>query len=267
MPALELHAWSLTRLLMALAAGLAGGAMNSVGGGGSILTFPALLWLGVPGKLASATNSLAVWPGTLTGGWVLRREIRSAPRRWWPWLIPALLGGAAGAWLLLITPGEWFLRLAPLLVLFATVLLARETLPRGKSARQPPAQTAQPAARGREPAGLLLLLAIAVYGGYFGAGMGILLLADLGLMGWSELRSGIGVKNLLALAIKSVAIVIYIYRQMIVWPAALVLAAGTGLGGWAGAHLTRRLPQRWLRRLLIALGILISLKLILQPVH
>ncbi len=260
MAAAELHAWNAARLAIALSAGLVGGAMNAVGGGGSILTFPALLWLGVPGKLASATNSLAVWPGTMTGGWGLRREIRSAPARWRAWLAPALAGGAAGAWLLLVTRAGWFLRLAPLLVLTATLLLCLEPALARFAARQPHGA-------GHRRLGLALLVAIAVYGGYFGAGMGILLLADLSLMGWRDLRSGIGVKNLLVLTIKSVAIAIYIARRMIVWPAALVLAAGTAVGGWSGAHLARRLPQRWLRRVLIAIGILITLKLLLHPVR
>ncbi len=259
MLATDMQAWNATRLLTALAAGLAAGIMNAVGGGGSILTFPALLWLGVPGKLASATNSFAVWPGTMTGAWGLRREIREAPQRWWPWLFAALGGSALGAWLLLLTRARWFIRLAPLLVMAATLLLALQPA-LARFARQTHR-------RGHLRAGVFFLAAIAVYGGYFGAGMGILLLADLGFMGWSDLRANIGVKNLLALAIKSIAIVLYIARHMIVWPAALVLAAGTALGGWGGAHLARRLPQAWLRRALIAIGILITLKLLLDPVR
>ncbi len=253
MPRFMLH------IVAVFAAGLAAGVMNSVSGGGSILTFPTLLWLGIPGKLASATNSLAVWPGTLTGAWGLRREFPAGAKPMLKkWLIPALAGGALGAWLLRRTPNHWFAQLAPLLVLAATLALALDPV----LSLWIPRREGGPKAS-HILAGGGLVLAVAIYGGYFGAGMGILILSALAVVGLRDLRSGIGVKNLLACAIKSLAIAYYITQGMIVWTAGLGMAAGCALGGWSGAHITRRLPSAWLRGIMLVMGGLIALRLML----
>src|SRR5258706_3092518 len=171
-------------LLMA-AAFLAGG-VNSIGGGGTLLSFPALVWLGRPPIIANATNSVALWPGSLAGVYGFRQELRKVQR----WLllltIPSLMGGALGAWLLLRTSEKTFVRIVPLLILSATLLLAAQemvTRRLGLLARAHERPTT-----GWVTFVFVFQFLVGIYGGYFGAGMGILMLAGLGLIGLTDLH-------------------------------------------------------------------------------
>jgi uncharacterized protein len=238
----ELLPW----LAIALA-GLAGGAVNAVAGGGTNLSFPALLWLGLPPVSANATSAVALWPGSLSGAWGFRRSLRQAAGGWGWLLIPSVVGGAAGALLLVELPPDAFAAAAPWLVLGSTLLFAAEPWLR----RRLPAVSAH---HSRWLA-LLVQLLIAVYGGYFGAGIGILMLASLGLSGVDDLGQATGLKNLLAAAIKGTAVVYLVTTGEVVWPAAAVMAAGALVGGWAGAALAQRLPPRALRTAVIVLGL------------
>src|SRR5438445_2319668 len=264
-----------TALLFAAAA--VAGAVNSVAGGGTLLTFPTLIWLGVPAKIANATSTVALWPGALSSLWGYRSEMAGSRA----WLIRfgtvSLAGGLLGARLLLRTRSEVFEALVPYLILMASLLfLAQEPISRWLRRRQAsgvrrqasgvrrqtgedlamavgtgPPRDDPAAARpirssGHHPirsshlaVGLLFQFAVAVYGGYFGAGIGILMLAALGLMGMDQIHRMNGVKNFAALCINGVAAATFIAGGAVEWPLALLMAAGAILGGYAGAGTAR----------------------------
>jgi uncharacterized membrane protein YfcA len=238
-------------LAAVLLAGFAGGAVNAVAGGGTNLSFPALLWLGLPPVAANATSAVALWPGSWASAWGFRKVLRQARPQWLWLLVPSLLGGVLGAVLLVRLPPESFRALAPWLVLGSTLLFVAEPWLRRRF---------RVAAGSRHAPFLAYLaqLAISIYGGYFGAGMGILMLASLGISGVDDLAKANGLKNLLAAAIKAAAVVSLAFAGAAVWSTAAVMAVGAVFGGWAGAALSLRLPPRVQRLAVIALGVLMT---------
>jgi uncharacterized membrane protein YfcA len=244
-------------------AGTGAGAINAVAGGGTLLSFPVLLWLGRDPIIANASNAVALWPGSLASVIGFRRELAAAPRllRWL--LPPSLLGGALGGYLLLETPTRVFTALVPFLILGATLLIA---LKRPLMAlRRPPttlvAETGSPASVAAEapavrPLALALVqLAVAVYGGYFGAAMGIMMLATFSLCGIEDIHQRNGLKNAAATLINAVAGVVFVLRGAVDWADAGVLGAGAIVGGYLGAHFGRRLPARAAEWVVVAIGV------------
>ena len=239
------------RLALALVAAAAAGAVNAIAGGGTLLTFPAIVGLGVNPLVANATSSVALWPGSLGSMWGYRLELGGARR----WVIgftgPSLAGGALGAWLLLHTPPAAFDRLVPFLVLGATFLFLVQG-PLLRRLRPSAPLTAEPVPRWSFLAAQFL---VAVYGGYFGAGIGILMLAVLGFMGLSNIHQMNGLKNWGALCINAVAVAMFAAGGIVHWPIALTMAVGGMLGGYAGSHLARRVGQRAVRHAIVAIGL------------
>lgn len=266
MPNEPLSALALAAVFLA---SVLGGGINAIAGGGTLLTFPALVGLGVPALTANATSTVALWPGALSSMWGYRGELRGA-RAWVARLtLPSLAGGALGAWLLLRTPPDRFARIVPFLVLGATLLfLAQGPLMRrlrerrGESIAPAPVEDGDPA-----PAPWLLAgqFAIGVYGGYFGAGIGILMLAGLGLMGFTNIHRMNGLKNWGALCMNAVAAGIFAFGGIVDWPVALAMAAGGLLGGYGGSRLAQRVGQQRVRRAIVAIGFASFLFLLLRP--
>ncbi len=244
-----------------VASSTAAGVMNAMAGGGTILTYPTLLWLGESPIIANATSTVALLPGAASSLFGYRREVL-AHRGWLTTLfLPSLIGGAAGAALLLLTPPLAFQRLAPFLILFATILF----MLRGAVGRW--AGTAE-RAPGRTPARLGLAIAfqfaVAVYGGYFGAGIGILMLAVLGFLGVADIHASNGLKNFFGMCINGVAAAYFIVRGAVEWRAALVMMAGAILGGYAGARFARKIGQARARTAVIVIGFVIAAILLYQ---
>ena len=237
--------------LAVVLAGFAGGVVNAIAGGGTNLSFPALLWLGLPPVAANATSAVALWPGSWASAWGFRRALRGVRREWLWLLVPSLVGGTLGAYLLVEMPPGAFRALAPWLVLGSTSLFAVEPWLRRRFG---------PAAGARHAPALahLAQLLIAIYGGYFGAGIGILMLASLGVSGVDDLAQANGLKNLLAAAIKAAAVAYLAFAGAAVWAIAAVMAVGAVAGGWAGAALSLRMPQRLQRLAILALGLLMT---------
>ena len=235
-------------ILLALAA-FGGGALNAVAGGGSFLTFPALILSGVAPIEANATSAVALLPGTLSSILAYRRELL-AERASAPGLaLVSLVGGAGGALLLVNTPPAVFMKLVPFLLLVATLLFAfGDRLHSRLNRRGPP----------RPAFGAIAQLGIAVYGGYFGGGIGIMMLAAFALMGMTDIHRMNALKVLLTLAINGVAVVTFVITGVVEWLPAAVMAAGAVLGGYGGAALALRLDPRWVRRFVIALGAAMS---------
>lgn len=239
-----------------LLAGLAGGTVNAIAGGATFFTFPAMLAAGIPPVVANASNATALVPASLVAAWAQRRDLADVRERLLPLALLGLGGGVAGAVLLLVTPDRTFMALVPFLLLAATALFALS----------PRLLALIRARRGPGPGGLrltpgtvALLAACVVYGGYFGAGLGIMLLAGLALSGLEDLRVANALKNGLAALVNSVAVAVFVSQGVVVWPATLVMMAGAALGGFAGARIARRLPQRLFRAVVIAVGSLLSL--------
>jgi uncharacterized membrane protein YfcA len=230
--------------------------MNAMAGGGTILTFPFLIFLGLPAIAANATSTVALLPGAVASLFGYRQEVREH-RHWLKTLfLPSLIGGAIGSVLLLRTPEKTFEILAPLLVLFATVLFTVQGLvSRWTSAGKAPAE---PAGMGRWVLAWLLQLGVAVYGGYFGAGIGILMLALLGFLGMSNIHAANGLKNFFGASINAVAAVYFIVKGAVVWPAALVTVVGAILGGYTGARFARRIGKEKARAAVVVIGLLVT---------
>lgn len=239
--------------------GIAAGILNSVAGGGTLVSYPVLLWAGRDPILANATNSLALWPGSLAGAWGLRREIAAVPSLLKVLVPAALLGGVAGGALLLATPSKLFAAFVPYLILFATAVLA------GKSLLTRPGRPAE----SRHPSRRMMVLFVAqtlvsIYGGYFGAGMGILMLAALGLYGLTDFHERNAVKNLLAAATNGVASLFFTAAGAIRWGDGLALGTGAIAGGLIGAAVGRRLSAKTLEKFAIVVGVIATLSLILR---
>lgn len=260
-------ALSPAEIAILLAAAFGAGVMNAMAGGGTILTFPVLLFLGQSPITANATSTVALMPGAAASLFGYRREFRTY-RAWWKTLfLPSLLGGAFGAWLLLRTPEETFASLAPLLVLFATVLfmvqgLVSRRLAARRAARGETADLAAPDAlvrsRGRWLAAVLFQLAVAVYGGYFGAGIGILMLALLGFLGLDDIHAMNGLKNFFGLCINGVAAGYFLLQGAADLPSAAVILVGAVLGGYGGARLARRIGREKARAAVVAIGLFVT---------
>jgi uncharacterized protein len=246
--------------LLVFAAACVAGAINSVAGGGTLITVPTLIWLGMPAINANATSTVALWPGSLSGAWAFRREMQEGDSRVFALIVPSLFGGLTGAILLHHTPPDVFERLIPGLILFATCLfMAQEPLQRRFNL------TAMHNARSHWLSWTMLFqLLVGVYGGYFGAGIGIMMLAALSLMGHTDIHHMNGVKNLLAVAINGVAIAYLVFTGLILWPDALVMAVGSIVGGLAGAGIARRVGRPIVRRIVIGVGFGMALSMFLR---
>jgi uncharacterized membrane protein YfcA len=231
-------------------AGLGAGAVNAIAGGGTLLSFPTLLWLGRDPIVANASNAVALFPGSLASAWGFRRELARTPRLLWLLLPPSLIGGVLGGVLLLLTPGRTFSALVPWLILAATALNA---LKRPLTALRPKSAT------GDGHAGavtmMLVQLLVAIYGGYFGAAMGIMMLAIFGLFGVDDIHQRNGLKNICAALINLVAGVVFVARGAVDWRDTAVLAAGSIAGGYLGASFGRRLPARVVEVLVVIVGL------------
>ena len=239
--------------LLAVAA-FAAGVLYAVAGGGSFLTFPALVFAGVPPIMANATSALAVSPGYLGSTLGFRPELRALPRqRLQGETLIAAVGGVVGALLLLVTPARLFNGLVPWLLLFATALfLLGPALARRAQARAGDGD--HPYARWR-PLGLLL---VAVYGGYFNGGLGILLMALYTVTGESRLTVVNALKNLNSLVLSWLSVAAFVLAGAIAWPQGLLMMAAATVGGYVGARWSRRLPVAWLRALVVGTGLVMS---------
>lgn len=243
----------LPHILLLAGAGVLGGAANAIAGGGTFFTFPALLAVGVPPVAANASNSLAIWPGhalaLFSYGEELGRHRANLPRL----MAAAVAGGTTGGWLMVHSSDRYFMQAVPWLLLFATLAFAFKDAMLSWSRRR----FAASHGRAGMPA-VLLTFVLGVYGGYFNAGLGIMLLATLTLAGIDDIHELNGVKNLLATGITTVSLFLLVASGVIAWGPALATLAGAVIGGLLGGRLARRIPKRWLEGVVIGLGGLLT---------
>src|SRR5260370_1033279 len=238
-------------------AAIVAGVLNSVAGGGGFIAFPALLFTGMPPINANATNTAALWPGTVASTGAYRRVLSTQDsHRVLPLVATGLVGGFIGAMILLKTPQSTFMRLVPWLLLSATVLFIFS----GRIAQWIRERSAHVRSSSKlHVAGAALVqLFIAVYIGYFGAGAGILMLALFALMGVESIHTMNGLKTLLASVCNAVALITFIVAHTVVWPQALLMTVGATLGGYSGAFYAQKLPQERVRQFVIVVGLSMS---------
>jgi len=237
-------------ILFLIVAGALGGALNSVAGGGSFIAFPALLFTGVPPIPANATNTIALWTGATASGGAYRKRLDVPRRVFIPLLIASLAGGLAGAFLLLKTPAHTFMRVLPWLTLGATLLFAfgRKIAAGRRSVLE------------HESTGAALItatlfqLCVGVYGGYFGGGMGIVMLAMLAALGMTDIHAMNALKSVMGSVINGVAVVTFIVARAVYWKHGIVMMLGAIAGGYLGAHYAQKLPQAWIRWFVVLTG-------------
>jgi uncharacterized membrane protein YfcA len=243
-------------LVLLAAAGFAAGAVNAVAGGGSLISFPALLAAGYPSVTANVTNQVAVLPGYVGGSVGYRDELRGQGRRALGLSATSVVGALIGAILLVAAPAAVFDRIVPYLVLFACALLAAQP---AISHRVRPAGGAHGGVRLHA-----MTLAGSIYGGYFGAGLGIMLLAVLAIGLGDSLQRLNALKGLLSLVVGAVAVAFFALVAPIAWVAGLVMAASSYAGGLAGVRVARRLSAPLLRAVVVAFGVLVGVGLLLR---
>jgi uncharacterized membrane protein YfcA len=242
-------------IVVLLIAGLAAGAVNGVAGGGTLLSFPAMLAIGLPPVVASVTNTVAIWPGYLSGSLSYRGELRRGNHN--ELAIPAVIGAIIGTALLLTAPASVFQSLVPYLVLSATALLAAQpAISRALARRHPTGH-----APGKAPLLCAVFLA-AIYGAYFGGGLGIILVAVLAIGLNSDIKQLNGLKTLLALVVNTCALLGFVVFGPVDWSAVAVVAPASFAGGIIGARLAQRLNPRTLRAAVVALGLGVGIRLL-----
>jgi uncharacterized membrane protein YfcA len=235
----------LLELLSLFTAGFLGGILNSIAGGGSFITFPALLFFGVPPISANATNTFASCAGYLSGTYAFRKDLYAHKRELPLIILISLMGGITGAWLLLQTPESVFRGIIPWLLLFATLLFIfggklNSTLKQFASYHK------HASALGHLLL-TLLLLGICIYGGFFNAGLGIIVLSYLALAGHSNINAMNGIKLLVSSTISLIAIVLFIFSGAIAWLEGMSVLLGALVGGYFAAHVSRQIPQKYVK--------------------
>ncbi len=250
--------FTVTQIAILVTAGFVAGVMNSIAGGGTMITFPTLIFVGFPSIPANATNTVALLPGILSSAAGYRKNVPSI-YRWLKLFAPvSLLGGLTGGILLVQTPSRVFDSFVPFLILFATILfmaqgvLARVLRTRGEIGK------GKSHSRNWIAGAVMFQFAVALYGGYFGAGIGILMLASLGMLGFENVHEMNTLKVMLAFLINGVAAGYFIWSGLIDWAAVGVMMVGTIAGGFSGAHYAQKVPQRIVRMLISAIGLIIS---------
>src|SRR6202142_2835428 len=243
------HIW---HPVVAFGSAFLAGAINSVAGGGTLLTFPTLIWLGLPSINANATSTVAIWPGTVGTIWGYREDLRASSPRMLALVFPSVIGGIVGALLLNRTPPAVFDALVPFLILFATLLfMIQEPIPRRLKISPPESHKSTRWLIGA----MTFQLFVALYGGYFGAGIGILMLAALSVLGFTDIHQMNALKALLGASINGVAALYFIWARMVYWPMFVVMVIGAIIGGYGGALIARRIGGPAVRRIVIIVGL------------
>jgi uncharacterized membrane protein YfcA len=249
--------------ILIVAAGVAAGTINAVVGSGSLITFPVLLFLGFPPLVANVSNTIGIVPGTISGTLGYRRELVGQRRRARPLVIAAALGGLTGAGLLLALPASAFTRIVPVLILVACALVAIQP----RMSRWVIERRVRQGSDAEHDGGPVLVLGVfltGIYGGYFGAAQGVILIALLTILVDDDIQRLNGLKNLIAMFINSVAAIIFILVAPVAWLPALLLAIGSTVGGQLGAVGGRRMSPLALRLVIILVGTVVAIKLLIS---
>jgi hypothetical protein len=243
---------SITVYILLFFSAFIGSVINAIAGGGSFFTFPALIFAGVPILNANATSTVALWPGAVSSAFTYRKKLQIDKKKLITFAIISLVGSIAGTVLLLITPSDILKKILPYLMLIATLLLAFKKQLAGN-------KTIGTASANNAAFINILQFIIAVYGGYFGGGIGILMLAAFHLMGFTDLLQMNALKTVLAALINGAAVVLFTVTQQVIWPVAVVMLVGGIIGGYTGAFIGSKISAVLLNRFIIAVGIFLTI--------
>jgi hypothetical protein len=244
-------------LFLFFAAGIAG-TLNALAGGGSFISFPALLFTGVPAVEANATNTVALWPGLAASTLAYLKRLDIPRRLLIPLLATSVAGGWVGALLLLKTPQHTFLRLVPWLLLGGTLLFAFGNTIRTIAGKGGAIGDLRATSWQAITVSSFVELLVAIYGGYFGAGIGFITLGMLAALGMRDIHAMGAIRTLLAAAINAAAVITFIVAGAVLWPQFAVMVAGALAGGWFGAHFAQKADPRKVRAFIIILGLAMS---------
>jgi uncharacterized protein len=244
-------------IFLLIAAGIAG-ALNALAGGGSFISFPALLFVRIPPVAANATNTVALWPGLAASTIAYLKRLNAPARVLIPLLVTSIAGGWAGALLLLKTPQHTFLRLVPWLLLGGTLLFAFGNSIRSIAGKTAIVDDLRKISWQAIVVSSVAELLVSVYGGYFGAGIGFVTLAMLSVLGMRDIHAMGAIRTLLAVAINAAAVVTFIVAGAVLWPQCGVMIAGSLAGGWFGAHYAQQADPGKVRAVVIGVGLLMS---------
>lgn len=252
-----MEAWQLPIVFVT---GFVAGCVNAVAGGGSVISFPVLVYLGIGPVVANATNAVALWPGVVSATVGYRGEFKGGSTRYLWLIVPSLIGGVAGAVILLHTPEGIFETAAPYLVLFATLLLAGQDALARLRRREPEV--------GKSPrwwlVALLTQLVISIYGGYFGAGIGILMLATLGLLGFTNIHQMNGLKTTGAVVINGAALVYFVAAGIVLWWVVVAMGVGSIAGGFLASKAAYKIGRETVKRSVVVIGMAMAGALLLR---
>lgn len=238
-------------------AGFFGGMLNSIAGGGTFITFPALLLVGIPPISANATNTFASCSGYISGAYGFRKDLQAHKNELPKVILISLIGGITGAWLLLKTPESMFREAIPWLLLFATLLFIFGV--KLNNILRQLASSHQYASSIGNLSLLLMLFGICIYGGFFNAGLGIIILSYLALAGYTNINAMNGLKLLTSACVSVVAILLFVYDDVIAWSEGIIMLLGALTGGYIAAHISRRLPQVYVRGFVIFASSIITI--------
>jgi uncharacterized protein len=244
-------------ILLFVAAATAGG-LNAVAGGGSFISFPALLFTHVPAIEANATNTIALWPGLAASAIAYLKRLNSPMRLLLPLMVTSIFGGWAGALLLLHTPQHTFVHLIPWLLLSGTLLFTFGNRIRSLAGKSAAVEDLGNISSQTIAITAVLEFLVSIYGGYFGAGIGLMLMGMLAAIGMRDIHAMAAIRTLLSLAINAAAVVTFIVAGAVMWPQALVMIAGALTGGWFGAHYAQKVDPLKMRYAVIGVGIVMT---------
>jgi len=247
--------FDLIGLAIAFLIAVVGGMINGIAGGGTVLVFPMLVWLGLDPVEANITNAVSLWTASLGGALGFGRALRGTDRFWYWMAIPAAIGGVAGALLLVALPADIFASTAPYFVLASAIIMLLQPTLRRRVERYTGSLRNGIGTRVVSVTGLLL---ISIYGGYFGAGLGIFMLVALSLLGVEDLLQANGLKNIFGFLIKGVAVLSFVVTGNVIWTIALVLMVGSILGAYVAARVGSRVGPRPMRIAIIIIGFLMA---------
>jgi uncharacterized protein len=251
------------QLFLLFGTAILGGTLNSVAGGGTFFTFPSLIFSGVPPIQANATSTVALWPGSAASVGAYWNELKKQKVSMIIVLsVASLIGSIAGAFLLLDTSQATFVHMIPWLLLLATVLFTFNKPIVALLRIETKSVVSWKSLLGVT----ILQIIISIYGGYFGGGIGILMLATLAIMGMDNIHEMNSVKTFLTIVINGVAVVIFILKRVVFWPQAIVMVFGATLGGYGGAYLARRVDQKWVRLFVTIVGFSLTLYFFIKQV-
>ncbi len=244
-------------IFLLFAAGIAG-TLNALAGGGSFISFPALLFMQVPAVTANSTNTVALWPGLVASSIAYLKRLNAPLRVLLPLVVTSVAGGWAGASLLLRTPQHTFLHLVPWLLLGGTLLFTFGNKMRAVAGRAAIIDDLREISWQSILVTSIVELLVAVYGGYFGAGIGFMTLGMLATLGMRDILAMGAIRTLLAAAINAAAVVTFIWAGAVLWPQCAVMIAGSLAGGWLGAHYAQKADPRKMRYVVIGVGLVMS---------